>query len=94
MLPVESIAGELLRFHVQSRSDGKTQYLVDLEALGMNGQCGCMHFETRCKPLLRAQRGLSSRGTRCWHIWRARDWILDKMIRDLVKMQQNRKPAR
>lgn len=88
MQPVEPIAGELLRFHVRSRSNCKQLYLVDLEALRLNGQCGCMHFETRCRPLLRAQRGLSSRGTRCWHIWRARDWLLDKMLRELVSHQR------
>ena len=88
MHPVEPILGELLRFHVQSRSNSKQRYLVDLESLKLNGECGCMHFVTRCKPLLHAQRGLSSRGTRCWHIWRARDWLLDKMLRDLVSYQE------
>lgn len=32
-------------FFVESDKPGTEPYRVDLEALGGNGRCGCMHFE-------------------------------------------------
>lgn len=53
MRKVRPIRGERRRFHAPSRSGGD-DYLVDLEARGFRGQCGCPDHQTRKH--------------RCWHI--------------------------
>lgn len=54
-------------------------YLVDLQALGYNGQCGCDDFQYRRRPLLRKLPGPRDT-TRCVHIRLAREWLLDRLL--------------
>jgi len=74
---VEPIFGERWCYHVRSRS-GHQAYRVDLEAFEGNGQCDCLHFETRFKPIL--SRGIARDWLRCYHILRARGLVLNAII--------------
>lgn len=78
---VEPIPGEPLRFRVRSRSDPTMTYLVDLEELNFNGQCGCDHFWFQCGKLFRENGCITNELTRCWHIEQARAWFLEAMVR-------------
>lgn len=80
MTAVEPIAGEHLRFRVRSRTKSAMSYLVDLQALDFNGQCGCDDFQYRRRPLLRKLPGARDT-TRCVHIRMAREWLLDRLLR-------------
>ena len=51
-------------------------YVIDLAAFGCNGRCECEDFTFRKEPKLRAGAHPSD-GLRCWHIRRARDYLLD-----------------
>jgi hypothetical protein len=68
----EPIAGEPLRFSVDSFSDRSVaQYLVDLEENDWEGRCDCVHFRTRVQKLFNeGQRGPV---VRCKHIVAARE---------------------
>lgn len=91
---VEPIAGELLRFFVQSRSIPGQRYLVDLESYHFNGQCGCQYFCFSLAPKLAAGVTPSER-TRCAHIREAREWLLDNKVlpqlRDIANADAVRK---
>ena len=64
------IKGELMRFHVKSRSSNR-EHLVDLSEYGMNGQCDCEWFIYKCEPKL--ARGEPANETlECWHIRQAK----------------------
>ncbi len=63
---VEKIAGEVGRYLVRSDANPREQYLVDLFEYDCNGRCNCIHFETRCWPLIRD--GECSNKTICKHI--------------------------
>lgn len=67
---------ERFRFHVQSRGRSNLKHLVDLEALGWNGQCGCEAFIACRKRWLAAGKESSAR-TRCWHVERARSFFIE-----------------
>lgn len=90
---VEAIDGEVLRFRVKSRSVAGFSYLVDLQALKGNGQCGCDQFLYRCAPALVVTKEPCYR-TRCWHITKARDWLLDQFIDRLADRNGNAKQER
>ena len=81
---VREIEGELMRFHVLSRTRLNDRYLVDLQAFKMNGQCGCDDFIYRHGPLLKGDYRPHDR-TRCWHIRQARAWLLQRMLVKLAE---------
>lgn len=76
---VEPIPGEHLRFYVRSRTNPRQQYLVDLMAMRMNGQCGCDDFAFRKGPAFRLHP-VPSDATRCIHIRAVREWLLNRML--------------
>ena len=92
---VHPIPGEPLRFWVDSFTDTRTRYLVDLEELGFHGWCSCQNFEKkrfpRLKQDLREGRALALR--RCKHIQRAQRFHSELMVRVTVKLQSQRKAA-
>lgn len=49
---VVNVPGELTVFDVQSETEGKPPYRVDLTAYGGNGWCNCEHFRFRLEPIL------------------------------------------
>lgn len=69
---VEPIVGEPFRVYVRSRSNPSEQWLVDVE----DDWCGCQQHEFRVQP--RIERGEPFE--RCWHLQRAREFLLDKII--------------
>lgn len=93
MQSVKAIEGELLRFYVKSRTAAGVSYLVDLQSLKCNGECGCDQFNFRCRPELNRRKVPSDR-SRCWHIHAARQWLLDKMIIRLADFHGEQKRER
>jgi hypothetical protein len=75
---VEPIEGEAWRFYVRSRTPGEPPHLVDLAEYDGNGECACKHFEVRFKPDL--ERGINRDWLRCYHILRARGFVLNAII--------------
>ena len=73
---VMPIDGELLRFHVRSRTDSRVTYMIDLSSFDGNGVCSCDDFQFRKQPRLRAGAEPSD-SLRCWHLRQARNYLLD-----------------
>lgn len=67
---------ERFRFHVQSRTTPSHSYLVDIESMDWNGECGCLAF-LACRRRWKAADKESSARTRCWHIERARSYFIE-----------------
>ncbi len=83
-LVVTPLDGELVRFHVGSRSRAGAFYLVDLEENNWLGKCSCINFEMVGQP--KYNRGYPpSDSLRCSHIKRARCYVLDEVLPKLVK---------
>jgi hypothetical protein len=82
---VEQIEGEVLRFHVQSRSR-RVKHMVDLMPFAFNGRCSCEHFEGKLLKKLN-DGAIPSEKLRCWHIQQARsyfcDWVLPRFAKSL-----------
>jgi hypothetical protein len=75
---VEPVAGEAWRFHVRSRRGDQPPHLVDLSEYDGNGKCNCDHFAFRFSPAL--ERGINDDWLRCYHILRARGFVLNTII--------------
>lgn len=73
---------EAARFQVHS---GSNSYLVDLASYDGNGECGCQHFEHRCRPVVEGTRpaAYGPEDTRCKHIRAARNLLADMAINKL-----------
>src|SRR5437773_2897511 len=76
---VKPIAGELLRFHVRSRTDSRVTYIVDLGAYNFCGCCVCSDFQFRKEPKLRVGAEPCD-ALRCWHLRQARNYLLDMEV--------------
>lgn len=71
---------EPFSFWVKS-SDGRNEYKVQLHLYHFNGWCGCQNYEFACWPEL--SRGAKPEAKlKCKHIKRARDYYLDKILRE------------
>lgn len=80
---VEPIAGEPLRFHVQSASRPDIKHLVDLQECGFNSACGCEVFQMKHLPMLRYDRREKRPPLkrRCKHIKLALEYFAEVMVR-------------
>lgn len=92
-----------MRYMVPSARDPRERYLVEIDAYRGNGACCCMHFATRCEPLLRrmvspkeaVEKGLIKLkvnrhiedGLRCEHIITARSQFVDDVIAEIEKVR-------
>lgn len=74
---VQEIAGEPFRFKVASRSTSQ-RWLVEIETYDGIGSCDCPGFRFYKQPKL--EMGERDISLRCYHIERARDFLLDKLI--------------
>jgi hypothetical protein len=76
-----------LRYTVSSQTVHELEYLVDLGAYWLNGQCSCMDFTCRHEPILTrgGPRVEPSDATRCKHIRVARECVLDYLLRELSR---------
>ena len=79
---VEQVIGEPLRFRVQSESNPRRWYLVDLEFFDNNGCCDCPEFQYRQQPLL-LDDYQSTVKRRCKHVIAAREYFLDCWLKML-----------
>jgi hypothetical protein len=76
-----------LRYFVRSRSRPEVEHLVELDKWDGNGACMCENF--RFDRLRRLKAGATPcEHTRCWHIERAREWLVDKLIRQLAAKEK------
>ena len=98
-MKVEPIAGEALRYYVESWSRPKLPYLVDLAENHGNGACSCTDFITRRQIAIRAGSPLFTRETSCRHCIAARKHFTIQTLTHaaaLVKQQErpgHRRPA-
>jgi hypothetical protein len=83
-MTVTPIAGEPLRFIVESSEPGKP-YIVDLEENAPLGSCFCRHWVCRVFPEYKRTGALR----RCKHIVACRDQLLDRLIENHVQNQTN-----
>ena len=82
---ITQLEGEL-RFLVSSDATTE-QYLVDLEAHGLNGECTCLNFQiVRKKSLLRKEPGLH----RCKHITRAKLWHHTELLKRIIRQRDGK----
>lgn len=87
---VQPFEGEPLRFLVASRRPFVDPYLVDLEENRGNGWCACEDFQFRRQPRIDQAHPLGPE-TRCWHIKMARQYLVERVIREL---SERGRPAR
>ena len=77
---------ERLRFIVHSHGE---QFIVDLGCHGGNGACDCAHFLSRIKPQIEQDKSvgafLPSDKYRCPHIRFSREYLVDAVIRKIMK---------
>lgn len=93
---VQPVAGEALRYLVESWSNPKLPYLVDLSENHGNGACTCKDFQTRRQVAIREGHPLFTRETSCRHLIAARKHFTIQTLTDcaaLVKAQE-RAPRR
>ncbi len=72
---VKPIEGELLRFHVCSRSRKDIWHLVDV----MENACSCEQYAFRVGPQLSRSQSCA----RCWHLTQARECLLDYLLKQI-----------
>lgn len=75
---VRRIDGEPNRFFVKS-GDPKndTEYLVDMDEHGGNGQCGCSSFSYRCVSVL---AGNTKGDPQCKHIHAVKAFVINEKV--------------
>jgi hypothetical protein len=76
-ITVAEVAGERMRFHVESWTRPTRPHLVDLLAHGGIGECSCADWQSRRWPLIRD--GLPGQN-RCRHVNAARAHFLDNLL--------------
>lgn len=93
-MKVYPIVGEPLRFRVQSESNPRRFYLVELDWFNNNGGCDCRDFLYRHAPLLKNPYDKTIR-QRCKHILAAREFFLEGWLELLaIEMKQKEKVKR
>ena len=80
MPKVHPIAGEPMRFHVQSKSRRDVRHLVDLAEDNGDGQCGCEQFQMRIAP--KRKQGVINY---CDHIVSAYRYFGKQMVKEILK---------
>lgn len=106
---IEPVAGESLRFYVQSRSDPGIRHMVDLSLNQGNGFCSCQGFSFVCEKNIKAGKTLFSRGspvvnprgkisfpeaTICPHIEAVHRLLLEKLLRQAAARAAGKSSAR
>lgn len=91
---IELLPNELYRGRARSDTLGQPPYQWDLTSYNGNGECRCRDFETRRLKNLKEgyPRGVL---TRCKHLRRARDYVIDFIIAGhLKKLRDQNKNSR
>lgn len=76
-IAVAEVAGETMRFHVESWTTPKRPHLVDLLAHAGVGECSCTDWQTRRWPRIRDGETTQ---TKCRHVLAARAYFLDRLL--------------
>ena len=79
-LKVYASTGERMVFQVQSRTDPKTRYRVELIAEGGATRCACRDWATRRWPNIKAGMPHGTRSTLCIHGIAARREFLNDLL--------------
>ena len=74
---VRPIAGEVMRYHVESWSIPARPHTVDLLSWAGRGECSCKDWQTRRGPLIKAGE---RHGVFCRHVIAARTHFLDGLL--------------
>lgn len=93
---VQEIAGEALRYLVESWSNPKLPHLVDLSDHNGNGSCSCTDFVTRRQINIREGADLFTRDTSCRHLVAARKHFTIQTLTQVAAMvkEQEKAPRR
>lgn len=83
---IAEIEGEAYCYLVQSQSEPEIAFRVELTSLEANGWCGCWDFEFRRHPALTEGTEMGEE-TRCKHIRRIRDVLMDAHLRGHLKVE-------
>lgn len=92
MNPLEVLPYDgVFRVLVRSETQPSVKYLVDLDANGGIGKCGCIDFETRHGPEIRRlsleQRWRDPDSLRCKHLKVLHASIAPKVLDDILKQR-------
>ena len=90
---VQEVAGEALRYLVESWSDPKRPYLVDLSENHGNGACTCKDFVTRRQVNIREGADLFTRDTSCRHLVAARKHFTIQTLTQVSAMVKDQEKA-
>jgi hypothetical protein len=74
-------------FLVPSDVLGRDPYKVSLTMYGGNGKCVCKHFDTFCYPNLKRSGVINDEMTRCKHLRRARNSLVDEILKKYSEQQ-------
>ena len=103
-MKVSEMPGERFRYTVHSESEDAADHVVDLSENKGNGACSCRDFEVRCGPnyfhnggkpvhYRRDEKGKVNKDrTQCKHIREVRDYLLDSILPDMVKVVSHARP--
>jgi hypothetical protein len=87
---VQEFQGERCRYLVRSRTNPRTNYLVDLLENDGIGGCTCVAWQARFWPDIR-RRGLKAHDEmrRCYHLNAARERFLNDVLVTMAKKEHN-----
>ena len=82
--------GERFRFYVQSRTNARSGYLVDLLANKGLGECACKHWQTTIWPRIRNGKvTIEDPDSRCWHIAQARFFLINEILSECAAREED-----
>lgn len=90
MMKVVPILGEPLRFHVQSESNPRKWYLVELDANKNAGQCNCAQWLMRIGPLLQDDYQHKIK-RRCKHLQAAFIYFAESILERISREEAQRR---
>lgn len=78
---VAPIAGEVMRYSVESWTKAQRPHMVDLLAYQGAGECSCKSWVTQKWPLIRDKTGFpGTPATMCRHVSAARLYFLNRLL--------------
>ena len=90
MMKVTPVLGEPLRFHVQSESNTRKFYLVELDANRNAGQCNCAQWLMRIGPLITDDYQNKIK-RRCKHLQAAFIFFAESILERISREQAERR---
>lgn len=85
---IKEIAGERLRYHVESWTSPQRPHLVDLSEYGGRGSCSCKDWQTRRGPLVKAGCALGAPESMCRHVISARHYFTNSILSQIAEIMK------